>query len=94
VAETGGAEVRWFKASVVSGGSRIDPEVETLIVQMARENFGWGYHRIAGALVNLGHEVSDQTDFIATRIANWQAWISSPLRCSQGADPRRTMSCS
>jgi putative transposase len=30
-------------------------------VQMARENSGWGYDRIAGALANLGHHVSDQT---------------------------------
>ena len=28
---------------------------------MARENSGWGYDRIAGALAHLGHEVSDQT---------------------------------
>jgi hypothetical protein len=28
---------------------------------MARENSGWGYDRIAGARVNLGHHVSDQT---------------------------------
>src|SRR4051794_3477934 len=43
------------------GGPRIDRAVENLIVQMARENSGWGYDRIAGALANLGHEVSDQT---------------------------------
>src|SRR3954469_15239462 len=43
------------------GRPRIDAEVERLIVQMARENSGWGYDRIAGALGNLGHEVSDQT---------------------------------
>ena len=30
-------------------------------MQMARENSGWGYDRIAGALANLGHAVSDQT---------------------------------
>ena len=30
-------------------------------MQMARENSGWGYDRIVGALDNLGHEVSDQT---------------------------------
>jgi putative transposase len=30
-------------------------------VQIARENSGWGYDGIAGALANLGHEVSDQT---------------------------------
>jgi putative transposase len=28
---------------------------------MARENSGWGYDRIAGALQNLGHNISDQT---------------------------------
>jgi hypothetical protein len=28
---------------------------------MARENSGWEYDRIAGALNNLGHCVSDQT---------------------------------
>jgi hypothetical protein len=28
---------------------------------MARENGGWGYDRIAGALQNLGHDISDQT---------------------------------
>jgi putative transposase len=43
------------------GRPRIDAEVENLIVQMERENSGWGYDRIAGALANLGHEVSDQT---------------------------------
>ena len=28
---------------------------------MARENTAWGYDRIAGALNNLGHRISDQT---------------------------------
>ena len=28
---------------------------------MARENSGWGYDRIVGALTNLGHPLSDQT---------------------------------
>src|SRR5919106_1027485 len=43
------------------GRPKIDPEIEKWIVQMARENSGWGYDRIAGALANLGHNVSDQT---------------------------------
>ena len=36
-------------------------EVVQLILKMAAENSNWGYDRIAGALANLGHKVSDQT---------------------------------
>jgi transposase InsO family protein len=43
------------------GRPPIEPKWEALIVQMARENSGWGYDRIVGALANLGYAVSDQT---------------------------------
>jgi putative transposase len=43
------------------GRPRIGREVTDLIVGMARENSGWGYDRIVGALANVGHVVSDQT---------------------------------
>src|SRR5215831_15658055 len=43
------------------GRPRIDAAIEALIVRMARENSGWGYDRIVGALANLGHKVSDPT---------------------------------
>jgi putative transposase len=39
----------------------VQREIVELVVRMARENPGWGYDRIVGALFNLGHVVSDQT---------------------------------
>jgi putative transposase len=29
--------------------------LEELVIRFARENSGWGYDRIVGALANLGH---------------------------------------
>src|SRR6059058_4943586 len=49
------------KARRSPGRPLIKREVEQVIVRMARENRDWGYDRIAGALKNLGHDVSDQT---------------------------------
>jgi putative transposase len=48
-----------FRKSV--GRPSVDEEIERLVVQMARENPSWGYDRITGAMMNLGHTVSDQT---------------------------------
>jgi transposase len=45
----------------VPGRPKVDPELEALIVRMARENRSWGYDRIVGALANLGYIISDQT---------------------------------
>jgi putative transposase len=43
------------------GRPRVDKETERLVVQMAKENPGWGYDRMVGAMANLGHQLSDQT---------------------------------
>jgi transposase InsO family protein len=43
------------------GRPRIDPELEALVVRLAKENRSWGYDRIVGALANLGYTLSDQT---------------------------------
>ena len=43
------------------GRPPIEPKLEELITKMARENSGWGYDRIVGALANLVYAVSDQT---------------------------------
>jgi putative transposase len=49
------------KSRSYPGRPRISREVTDLIVGMAKDNSGWGYDRIVGALANLGHVVSDQT---------------------------------
>ena len=49
------------------GRPRVDADIEELVVRLAQENKSWGYDRIAGALANLGHEVSDQTGDILRR---------------------------
>ena len=62
----------WYRRSVAQkfdgsehrsypGRPRPSPEVEALVVRFARENRGWGYDRIVGALGNLGHAISDRT---------------------------------
>ena len=43
------------------GRPAIEQKLEELIVKMTRENAGWGYDRMVGALANLGYTVSDQT---------------------------------
>ena len=43
------------------GRPSIAAEIECLVLQFARENPTWGYDRIAGALANLGHSISDQS---------------------------------
>jgi len=40
---------------------RIDPELEALVVRIARENTRWGYNRIHGELVKLGFDLDSKT---------------------------------
>ena len=43
------------------GRPPLDAAIEQLVLRLAKENPVWGYDRIAGALGNLGHDVSDTT---------------------------------
>jgi len=38
-----------------------DCELEALILAINKQNPRWGYDRIAGAVANLGYQISDQT---------------------------------
>ena len=44
-----------------NGRPHITPNIEALVVTMARNNTSWGYDRVAGAIRNLGSRISDQT---------------------------------
>src|SRR5215472_10032248 len=44
------------------GRPRVPPEVEALVVRFARENRGWGYDRIVGALASTGAESHDDLE--------------------------------
>src|SRR5437870_8775218 len=43
------------------GRPRTAAEIAALVTRMARENRGWGYRRIQGALANLGHLLAYNT---------------------------------
>ena len=43
------------------GRPRTSKEVEDLVLRLARENRSWGQDRIAGALANIGIQISDRT---------------------------------
>ena len=98
------------KARRYPGRPRIDSEIEDLVVRMAKENIGWGYDRIVGAVANLGYPLSDETvGNILRRSANtprlgkssfvltWrcsQGPTSSPWKCSHCGDWSRFTCCS
>jgi hypothetical protein len=60
------------------GRPPIDGETETLIVRMARENSGWGYDRIVGALANLGSDVGSDGGERAQAVGHRTATESVP----------------
>ena len=86
------------KARRGPGRPRIKREVEQLIIRMASENRDWGYDRIAGALANLGYEISDQTVGNVLqrhglppaperkRTTTWAAFIRTHLALLAGTD--------
>jgi len=60
------------------GRPPVSSEVEALVVRMARENSGWGYDRIVGALANLGHRLSDQSvkNILRKEVLSWRGLVT------------------
>lgn len=62
--------LRWYRRLIENkiptprgkiGRPATEDEIVELVLQLARENPSWGYDRIAGALKELGHDISDFT---------------------------------
>ena len=52
---------KWTYGSKRVGRPGLMKEIREMIVRFARENCGWGYCRIEGALRNIGHRVAPST---------------------------------
>jgi len=52
---------RWAYPRRAAGRPRTVPTVRALVLEMARDNPGWGYRRIHGELAGLGHKLAPST---------------------------------
>ena len=69
---------KWTQEHKIKGGRpRISQEIESLIVRLAQENNRWGYAKIEGELLKLGHKVSIST---VRNVLNRNGILPAPVR--------------
>ncbi len=68
---------KWTYPRRETGRPPVSPEIEELVLRMAKSNPSWGYDRIQGALANLGHTIAPNT---VKRILKDHGIEPAPLR--------------
>jgi putative transposase len=88
---------RWTNPRRGPGRPRTAASVRTLVLEMARDNPGWGYRRIHGELTGLGHKLVPSTvwqilkdagiDPAPTRSGqSWRAFLDAQAKAILAAD--------
>ena len=91
------ARRRWACPRRAPGRPRTAPAVRALVLQMARDNPGWGYRRIHGELAGLGFEIAPSTVWQILKDAGidpapersgqtWRAFLASQATTILAAD--------
>jgi transposase InsO family protein len=88
---------RWAYPRGAPGRPRTAPTVRALVLEMARDNPGWGYRRIHGELVGLGHKLAPSTVWQILKDAgidpaprragqSWRAFLDAQAKTILAAD--------
>ena len=87
---------KWTSPKTRSGRQGVLVEIRRLVVRMADENPTWGYTRIQGALMNVGHRVGRSTiarilrqhgvSPVPARPTSWQTFLRAHWGAIAGAD--------
>jgi len=88
---------RWAYPRGAPGRPRTAPTVRALVLEMARDNPGWGYRHIHGELVGLGHKLAPSTVWQILKDAgidpaprragqSWRAFLDAQAKTILAAD--------